>query len=323
MHCIKLPALDVLNARIETPDRDDSTPVADRPLEIALPIDSLFSRPAALPVVPKVVQQLIQSFRRDDVSIDEIAHQLSADPVLCAKTLRLANSAYFHVSRHIGTVDDALRMLGFAMVRNLVLGSGIVGSFKGVPGMDMPQFWRFSLHTASAARWLAQHSSRDGDLAFTIGLIHGLGQLVMHLAVPDAMRSLDSACHPLGTDRAAHEHRDLGYHHCSVSAELALRWNFPAEVTHPLRGVADPLACEPPMAMSALVHVAAWRARAEALRWDDDEAHCACPTDVARAVGLSIAWLPGRATMGGSHLALLPAMPPLGELCEGMEAMLE
>ncbi len=111
-------------------------------------IQTLFAEPAALPTVPKVVQQLIQSFEREDVSVDEIAEQITSDPVISAKTLRLANSAYFHMSRQISTVPDSLRMLGFVMVRNLVLGLGVVGAFKHVKGLDLSQFWRHSLNTA-------------------------------------------------------------------------------------------------------------------------------------------------------------------------------
>ena len=87
-------------------------------------IQTLLDQPGKLPTVPKVTQKLIESFSDEDVSIDEIARQIAADPALTAKLLRLANSAYFHVSRTIGTVDDALRMLGFVMVRNLVLEIG-------------------------------------------------------------------------------------------------------------------------------------------------------------------------------------------------------
>ncbi|MFX5622678.1 HDOD domain-containing protein, partial [Acinetobacter baumannii] len=78
------------------------------------------------------------SFNSEEVSAQDIAHQIAADPTLTAKLLRLANSAFFHASRTIGTVDDALRMLGFIMVRNLVLGNGMVAAFKSTRGMELP-----------------------------------------------------------------------------------------------------------------------------------------------------------------------------------------
>lgn len=284
-------------------------------------IESLFATPAALPMVPKVVQQLIDSFGRDDVSIDEIALQLTADPVLCAKTLRLANSAYFHVSRTVSTVDDALRMLGFVMVRNLVTGCGVAGAFKGVPGIAMPAFWRYSLHTACAASWLAQQADRNTDQTFTVGLIHGLGHLVMHVAKPQGLAQLDKEIHPLAPERAQAETARFGYHHGDVSAELAKRWNFPAEIAEPLRQIPDPLGFEPLNTVAAIVHVAAWRARVAHFNWSNEQAEASCPAQVAAATGLPLRWLPELATLGGLHSALMDPMPSLAELSDGLEGM--
>ena len=109
-------------------------------------LDALFQNPTALPTAPKAVEELISSFDKASVSTEEIAKKLATDPVLSAKLLRLANSAYYHVSRSIGTVEDAVLMLGFVTVRTLVISSGLVSGFKTVPGLDLKQFWRYSLH---------------------------------------------------------------------------------------------------------------------------------------------------------------------------------
>jgi hypothetical protein len=196
--------------------------------------------------------------------VDDIASKLAADPVLSAKTLRLANSAYFHVSsRSISTVDDALRMLGFVMVRNLVVGCGMTGAFKAVPGMDLPQFWRYSLNTACAARWLAQASGHNADLAFTVGLMHGLGQLMMHVAAPAAMKPLDKACNPLAGERAALEQARTG-----LPPRHRERRNGPALEVPGRSGQPPWTRHRCPSRRPArwtrwrrLIHLAAWRAR--------------------------------------------------------------
>jgi len=285
-------------------------------------LQSLFARPASLPVVPKVAQQLIRGLGRGDVSINEIAGQLVADPVLSAKTLRLANSAYFRSSRSFDTVDDALFMLGFNMVRNLVMGCSVIGAFKSAPGLDLPSFWRYSLNTACAARWLAQAANQDADLAFTIGLIHGLGHLVMHSALAKEMQQLDREVHPLALDRAGAEQAQLGYHHGEVSAELALCWSFPSEIADVLRQVPAPLRSEPPLPMAAWVHVAAWRARVELFQWDAEQAQATCPQSVGHAMHRPFTWLPEQATLAGLDPALMAPMPPLAQLTEGLESML-
>lgn len=286
-------------------------------------IESLFAVPAALPVVPKVVQQLIQSFQRDDISIDEIAAQLAADPVLSAKTLRLANSAYFHVSRRIGSVDDALRMLGFVMVRNLVVGSGVAGAFKAVPGFDLPQFWRYSLHTACTARWLAQQRQLNTDLAFTVALVHGVGHLVMHAVEPAAMKALNQQVHPLAGARAQAEQKALGYHNGEVSAELAQRWQFPSEVVEALRRCPAPAQSQPLNQQAALVHLGAWRARIEALKLDDQQAEADCPVEVVNAMRMNLAWSAPMHTLVLDANSAATPLPDLAELSAGLEAMFE
>lgn len=207
-------------------------------------LKSLLDQPNKLPTIPKVAQQVIESFSNEDVSIDEIARQLTADPALSAKLLRLANSAYFHVSRSIGTVDDAIRMLGFVMVRNLVVGNGMVAAFRNTPGMDLKQFWRYNLYTACASRWLAETAGTNADQAFTVGLMHGIGQLQMHAGMPAAMAPLDKKMHVLDAGRAELEKQTLGFNHGDVAAELAKIWNFPAPIILSLRDMSAPLAAE-------------------------------------------------------------------------------
>ena len=96
-------------------------------------LDELLHNPKALPTAPKVLADLIHSFEDPEVSVAQITRTVSADPVLSAKLLRLANSAYYKMSRSVATVDDAVRMLGFVTVRTLVISSGLVIIHAGMP----------------------------------------------------------------------------------------------------------------------------------------------------------------------------------------------
>ncbi len=285
-------------------------------------LKSLFDRPSKLPVLPKVVQELMQNLGRADVATSEIAAQLDSDPVLCAKLLRLANSAYFGTSRNIASAQDAVQMLGFAMVRNLVMGLGMTGTFPSVPGMDMPGFWRYSLQSASVARWLARELGLDDELAFTIGLLHGLGHLVMH-AAPDAqMRELDARIAPLALGRADAERAALGYQHGEVSAELAKHWKFPRLIVEPLSAVPDPLRTPPLQPLAACVHVAAWRARVALYGWPAEQILASCPRDVGQALQRPFRWDTEESTLIGAGPGTMAAMPPMAELIGGLESLL-
>jgi HD-like signal output (HDOD) protein len=272
-------------------------------------LEALFKQPQALPAIPKIVHELIDSFNNQDVSIDEIARKLAADPVLSARLLRLANSAYYHVSRSIGTVNEALSMLGFVTVRTLVISSGLTGGYKSMPGMDLTQFWRYSLHTAAVAGWLAKKTGVNGDQAFTVALMHAIGQLVMHSGMPEQMLAVDKLASPLDCRRLDMETQSFGYNFAKVGAELARQWRFPVSFADAIAQFPEPLAATPFNPVAGVIHVAAWRARAEHNGLKPDEMEATLPAEVAKKLGLN-------------PQTLLTEMPPLGELSEGLEALL-
>ncbi|MBA5637024.1 HDOD domain-containing protein [Duganella sp. LX20W] len=273
-------------------------------------LDALFQNPTALPTAPKVVEELISSFDKASVSTEEIAKKLSTDPVLSAKLLRLANSAYYHVSRSIGTVEDAVLMLGFVTVRTLVISSGLVSGFKTVPGLDLKQFWRYSLHTAVSAKWIAKQTGENTDLAFTIGMMHAIGQLVIHSAMPEQALALDKVAGPMDARRLDAEQASLGYTFANVGAELARRWKFPATFSETISAFPDPLNHTPPNRLAAVVNLAAWRARVEQNKLSEDEIAACYPTEMAEALGLD----------DGD---LIDKMPPPDELSAGLEELIK
>ncbi|MYN43293.1 HDOD domain-containing protein [Duganella sp. FT109W] len=273
-------------------------------------LDALFQNPTALPTAPKVVEELISSFDKASVSTEEIAKKLSTDPVLSAKLLRLANSAYYHVSRSIGTVEDAVLMLGFVTVRTLVISSGLVSGFKTVPGLDLKQFWRYSLHTAVAAKWIAKKTKENTDLAFTIGMMHAIGQLVIHSAAPEQAMALDKVAGPMDARRLDAERASLGYTFADVGAELAKRWKFPAAFSETILAFPEPHHNGELNRLAAVVSLAAWRARVAQAELSDEEIAACYPTDLAEELGLE-------------DNALIDDMPPPDELSAGLEELVK
>ncbi|MBX9902024.1 MAG: HDOD domain-containing protein [Burkholderiaceae bacterium] len=273
-------------------------------------LEALFQQQNALPTIPKVVQEVIESFNNDKVSIEEIAKKLAADQVLSAKLLRLANSTYYHASRSIGTVDDAVLMLGFMTVRTLVVSSGLTGGFKAMPGVDLKQFWRYSMHTAVIAKWIAKHIKANSDFAFTVGLMHAIGQLVMHAGMPEQTLQVDKIAGPLDSRRIDVERTSFGYDFSKVGAELARRWRFPDNFSMVIEGFPDPLNAMTFEPMAAVIHLAAWRSRAEENKYSKEEMDATFPVEVAEKLGLNAK-------------LLLVDMPAVTELAEGLEELIK
>ncbi len=272
--------------------------------------EELFQQPNALPSAPKVVQVLVSSFNDENVSIDDIAKILAADPVLSAKLLRVANSAYYHASRSVSTVFVAVAMLGFVTVRTLVISSGLVNGFKSMPGFDLDRFWRYSLHTAAVAKWLAQQSNQNAELAFTVGMTHAIGQLVIHAGMPEKALLLDKIIESLDPDRIEEERKIFGYDHADVGAELAARWKFPEDFSNTIRAVPIPFASQPFNSISAIIHIASWFARATENNLSEELLRSTYPAEIEAKLGLA-------------PFTMLDKMPPLAELCNGLEDLIK
>jgi HD-like signal output (HDOD) protein len=222
--------------------------------------------------------------------------------------LRLANSSYYHSSRSIGTVDDAVLMLGFMTVRTLVISSGLTGGFKAMPGVDLKQFWRYSMHTGVIAKCLAKKIGGNSDFAFTVGLMHAIGQLVMHAAMPEQTLQIDKIAGLLDARRLDVERTSFGYDFSDVGAELAKRWRFPDNFASVIKGFPYPLAATNFEPLAGVVHVAVWMARAEENKYSKEEMEATVPKDVLAKLGISSEYI-------------LEEMPPISELAAGLEEL--
>ena len=196
-------------------------------------ISALFSQVHSLPCIPKVAQDLIQQFDNPHTSIDNIARNISLDPVIAAKVLRLANSARFRGSRESASVEDAAMRLGFNTLRTLVLASAVTGAFQAPPGFDLKGFWGHSFQVASISRLLATTRGVAVEVAFTCGMMHNIGELLIQTGVPELAERLNQNGKDMGAaQRVALETLQLGFGFPEVGAELARLWQLPELIQH-------------------------------------------------------------------------------------------
>lgn len=273
-------------------------------------LETLFRQAQALPTIPEVLQELIAEFNDEEVAVARLVTLVSSDQVLSANVLRMANSAYFEVPYTVSTVADAVEKIGMTNLRTLVIGIGLTGSFKTIPGIDARQFWQHSLHTALIARHLGALVAVRPDLAFMVGLTHAIGVLVMHLGMPEKMASINAVVGLFDADRLLTEHAALGFTQADVGAELARRWKFPVLFSNAMAGAANPLAQAEFDPLAAVVHIAAWRSRAAQMQLGLQDMDAGWPGHVAAKIGLS----------RHSVLQDLPGMEKLGAGFEGLLA---
>jgi putative nucleotidyltransferase with HDIG domain len=210
-----------------------------------------------LPSLPAVVMELLNSIDQDDIDISVLAKKVSHDQALTAKTLRLANSSLYGLQVKVTTIQQAITYLGFQTTRNLITAAAVTGCFAEghCPGFDHKAFWRHSIATAACAKVLARQMRFNQDYAFTAGLLHDIGRLVLVSCFPNqyseaiAWRAQHD-CYLLEAERTV-----LGVDHVDAGLALAEHWNFSDTMRLAIGGHHDP---EAPGAgfLAAIIHVA-------------------------------------------------------------------
>lgn len=248
---------------------------------------SAFFQSVKLPVMPEVAHALIRTLHDEDVSITQVRDLVAKDPVLTAKLLRTANSAAMGMRREIGTLDAAISMVGLSQVRTLALTACMNVAFPVVPGLDRTEFWRNSMACAGYAQWLAGGIGLDAQQAWLTGMMLRLGELLIVQAKPDTLAELERQPQIPG-DRWARELQLLGFTEAQVTAELAHRWHFPADIVHGLNTASAPLATQPLSQLGGVVHLAS---RLADMAFSEPEIVDALPQDVVSALDLNLDWM--------------------------------
>jgi HD-like signal output (HDOD) protein len=219
-------------------------------------IDNFFGKIANLPMMPKVIQEVITLLEHDDVNANDVVKKISLDQVLSAKVLRLSNSSYYGRSGSVKTLNDAIAITGLQNLKTLVVASGITAAFSKIEGIDIQSFWRHSFITANIARQLSRQCRYNTEVTYLSALMHNIGLLPIYMVYPTEASDLDIRSQNLTMkERNTVEELQFGINHCDIGAELTRRWNFPEEIQKTIQHYADPLA-EKANKLASVVHLA-------------------------------------------------------------------
>ena len=278
-------------------------------LVFSLDRDAVLSGVRNLPSLPAVVVELLQSMDNENADTRQLAEKLSRDQALSAKVLRLANSSFFQLSEPVSTTLQALQQVGMTNARSLAISIGLMSCFSGIPHNTLHAFWQHSLRTAIAASHWAKSNGQSPSVAYTTGLLHAIGQLIMHINMPAQMSELDQTTGRNAPARVAAETSRFGYAYTDVGAELCTRWKLPEPFAAALAAsgkLEDAPAMEP---LAALVALAAWQAWASVQTLSESELEALWPAALAQQAGVRLTHaaknFPSWEEAGGAAAALL------------------
>jgi len=197
-----------------------------------------------LPSPPEVAQRMLVAVNREDARTDDLTRLIARDQSLTAALLRLANSAFFAIPTRVTSIPQAVTLLGFGRVRDLVLGLSIWTALDGKDPLGREYRRRMWMHTAmvaAAAKTLAERTGGDGGTAFAAGLLHDVGKLILGLRLGGSYWDLlqDGIRH--GQSTMEIEQATFGCHHATVGGWLLQLWQLPPALVDPVALHHDPL----------------------------------------------------------------------------------
>ena len=210
--------------------------------------------------IPQVALKVLRIIESDDYDVEQVAAQVRKDQVMTARTIQLCNSALFSKPREIATLDHALVFLGQDRFVRLVV-SAAVQSYYDQSGngysLCKGGLYHHAIGTAMTAERIATRTAAaPPGQAYTAGLLHDIGKVVLDQFVARAYPLFYRELQDRGADILDVENRILGKDHTRVGNLLARQWRLPSCLADAIRFHHAPLGARPCSALTTIVYLA-------------------------------------------------------------------
>ena len=224
-------------------------------------VRAVLAQMGSLPAVPSVYTRLSRRLDDPNVSVYELSEMVSADTTLAVQVLRVANSAYFGRHQRVTQLEFAAARLGTRLLRSLVLMAEVYGRFPVSPFIA-ERLESLQEHASLVARVASnlEPNAPWREEAFTAGLLHDSGKLLLASHLPDVHTSIVRDAERTGTPEFEVEVQRLGIHHGTLGACMLGMWGLPSVVLDAARAhhssiVRLPEALNPVIAVTIADHL--------------------------------------------------------------------
>ena len=222
-------------------------------------LSHIMTQVKSFPGMPATAARLMPLLQNPDASASKIEDILKYDPGLTANILKLTNSAYFGLPSRVSSVRQAIMLLGWKRLLQLVMTMCMSALMKKpVPGYDLPrgELWRHSVAVSVAADLLVKSLSiSDADEVFTAALLHDIGKLVLGDYVQEDLEKIEGMV-TKGISFEVAEFVVLGTNHATIGARILQNWSLPQELVNAVSWHHDPENCNHYCMLSDVVHIA-------------------------------------------------------------------
>ncbi len=223
-------------------------------------IDNIVKRIDDLPPLPATFMKIVELSRNPNTSMKDLVDVISLDQAMVMRILRVCNSPFYGLRSQITSIAHAASYLGFSALQSIAA-TQATGSIlnKKVDGYQLEEgeLYKHSIATALGCRIIAEKKHRNlKDTAFTGGLLHDVGKLVLAKFVSEEFEKITEAVEKEKVSFNDAEQKVLGFDHTELGEKIAARWKLADNLCIAIRYHHDPLLCKKDAQIAHIVHVA-------------------------------------------------------------------
>ena len=222
-------------------------------------LDQLALKVNDLPTLPASVLRVMQLIEDPLCSTAELAAVISGDPAMAVRILKLANSSYYGFRQKIGSIPQAITLLGFATLKNALLSVAVFDLFRlsATTGFDMNALWSHSVATAASAKLIAKRVRfPNSEKAFTAGLLHDVGKIIIARYLPASLATIMQLSEREHVALYDAEHKTLGLPHPAFGAWVLSRWGLPTPLVEAVEFHHHPTRAQYAFDLAGIVYLA-------------------------------------------------------------------
>jgi len=186
---------------------------------------------ARIPAFPAVALRVLNLVSQDDPDFDLLVREIASDATLSAQVLRLANSALFRFETEVGTVHQAVLLLGTQQIQSLVMSVATANYSRAALRTEAFQrCWQHTIATAVLSREIAAAAGAPlPEQAYSLGLLHDIGRLGLLVAWPDDYDLMVRKADRNVISLLELEKQLFTMDHCELGRRLIEQWKLPHE----------------------------------------------------------------------------------------------
>ena len=212
-------------------------PRSDILLENLAPlVEKMVAEIKELPQFPEHISSLQKLLSDPESEYSQIAKIVRTDPALTGDLLKLVNSALYMLKKKIQDIQEALKMVGFKGMKNLLYSYASQNIMDSKFG-DMKKLWEHCYKTAFYGYHIAKkyNFKKILDDIYVSCLLHDLGKIIVEFLHPDMLDNIRAFTIDKGITADVFEKFAIGLHHAEIGGRIAEHWLFPDKLISAIR----------------------------------------------------------------------------------------